>query len=121
MANPQHLSEGEQKRIGQSIPSAMTAEHVAFVKRLVELIDRGEIDLHRPESLLDTAAYASLDAERKADVDRNLVNIASLAEHIESFYRSKATPDASPELENMIDQLWQMLRRIETEPTIFKF
>jgi hypothetical protein len=50
-----------------------------------------------------------------------LPTIALQLGQIEHFYRSKDTPNASVELQNMIEHLWQMKQRIEDDYDVFKF
>jgi hypothetical protein len=99
----------------------MDQEHKEFCQTINLLFDKGEIDTTKPESFLHKDIYDGLDAEWKAKTDLAMVNIATLLDHIYDFYKSKQTPDASPQLAQMIEQLWEMKQRIEVHADVFKF
>lgn len=115
------LSEAQQRKVGQPVAAKMTTEHEDFIKTILALIERKEIDLQTLESFLKMEVYNALDDAWKAKVDIALVNIANLLTHIVEFRKSKFTPDESPELESMIEHLWQMKQRIEETYDVFKF
>ena len=123
VADAAPLSEEQQKKAGQAIGGDMSDAHKNFLKTITGLIDRNEIDFHRPETFLKKEVYDRLDAQSKSKADFALMNVATLLKHIEGFYRSKQTPDSSPQLATMIEQLWEMKSRLETElkSDIFKF
>ncbi len=117
----QDLSISDQKKAGKAIAGDMGDEHKDFVKLIESLIKNNEIDVHQPETFLNRDIYDSLDADWKAKTDVAMVNIADLLRHISEFYASKQTPDSSPQLESMIEQLWEMKQRIESHADVFKF
>ncbi|MDD5751399.1 MAG: hypothetical protein PHS73_02665 [Candidatus Peribacteraceae bacterium] len=117
----QNLSEEQQVKLGQSTPAAMSAGHEQFLKTILTLIDSGEIDVLQPETYLNKSVYDALSEEEQNKVDAALMNIAGILTHIVDFRVSKFTPDASPELQSMIDHLWQMKSRIEEKEDVFKF
>lgn len=121
MANPADLSEAAQKKAGQPIGGDMGDEHKRFAKTISTLLESGEIDVTKPETFLNQSVYDGLDQEWKAKADLAMVNIATLLQHIYEFYKSKKTPDAAPQLEQMIEQLWEMKQRIEVHADVFKF
>ena len=118
----QDLSEEAQKKAGQAIPGSMTDEHENFVKLILSMLDKKEIDVNTPDSFLKMEHYNVLSEEKKAKVDVAKLNIADQLRHIVSFRLSKQTPDSAPQLETMIDYLWQMKERVEKEHgDVFKF
>jgi hypothetical protein len=119
--NFKDLPEDAQKKAGQAIAGDMDAEHTEFVKKITNLINSGKIDTTNPESILNKKVYDSLDAEWKAKTDLAIVNIADLLRHIKEFFESKQTPDSSPQLVTMIEDLWQMKQRIEEHADVFVF
>lgn len=121
MANPAPLSEEEQKKAGTPIGGDMDDEHKNFCTTITKLFETGAIDITQPETFLNKDVYEKLTPELKEKTDLSLLNIATLLEHIYGFYKSKQTPDACPQLQNMIDQLWVMKERIEEHGDIFKF
>ncbi|MFH0851688.1 MAG: hypothetical protein V1876_02975 [Candidatus Peregrinibacteria bacterium] len=115
------LSEAAQKKAGQSQGAKMGDAHETFMKTILHMLDSKTIDVSRPQSFLKMEVYNRLDEMWKGKVDLALVNIADLLGHIVDFRLSKQTPDESPELQSMIDHLWQMKQRIEETHDVFKF
>lgn len=121
MQNPADLSEAEQKKAGQPTNGDMGDRHKKFVADLAGMIEKGEIDPLRTETFVNKDVYDALEQEWKAKTDLALPNIATILTHIIGFYLSKQTPDAAPQLENMIESLWIMKERIEEHADVFKF
>jgi hypothetical protein len=117
----QDLSVEEQVRLGQSTASTMSAEHETFMKLVLQLIDTKQIDVLHPETFLKKEVYDALDEEWRGKTDLALFNIANLLTRIVEFRVSTHTPNESPELESMIEHLWQMKQRIEEKHDVFKF
>ena|SRR3989338_5004704 len=116
-----NLSEDAQKQAGKAISGAMKPEHYEFLKVVAALIKEKKIDLFRPETFM-RGVYAKLDASAKAKVDLATVNLADLLRHTADFYLSKQTPDESPHLMTMIDQLVAMKQRVEKQyGDVYKF
>lgn len=121
MANTATLSEDAQKKAGTPVAGSMGDDHTNFVETISRLLESGAIDVTKPETFLHADVYASLDEAWKAKTDLAIVNIATLLKHIHEFYRSKQTPDACPQLAQMIEELWQMKERIEAHADVFIF
>lgn len=121
MAKTTVLSEDAQKKAGTPAAGIMADEHTNFVKTISRLLESGAIDVTKPETFLHANVYASLDDEWKSKIDLAMMNMATLLKHIHEFYRSKQTPDASPQLAQMIEELWQMKERIEVHADVFIF
>ena len=115
------LTQEEQHKAGQAIAGDMDEEHKVFAKTLKDLMDRGEIHPLQPRTFLKTDVYEKLPERWQEQTDLALVNIASLLKDIVEFWASKETPDSSPQLQTMIEQLWQMKQRIEEHYDVFKF
>lgn len=116
------LTEEQQKKAGQPIAGDMDDEHKNFCKTVAGLLDSGAIDVTKPESFLNQNVYDGMPDEWKAKTDMIMLNVATLLDHIYGFYKSKQTPDACPQLANMIEQLWEMKQRIEGHGyDVFKF
>lgn len=115
------LPEAAQVKAGQSTASKMGDAHEAFMQEVLRLIDTKEIDLAKPQSVLKMEVYNALDEQWQSKVDQALINVIDLLNHIVAFRISKKTPDESPELQSMIEHLWQMKQRIEETHDVFKF
>jgi hypothetical protein len=121
IAAQRDLSVEEQKKAGTPIAGTLAEEHRDFLKTVTSLIDAGEIQPDSPQTFLKTDVYDGLDEEWKAKVDVALLNIANLVRKIDEYHRSKQTPDEAPQYATMIEDLWQMKRRIEEHHDVFKF
>jgi hypothetical protein len=111
----QNLSEAAQKKAGQPAGDDMGDEHKNFLALVIRMIDQKEVDVSEPSSFLKKENYDALNDMSKAQVDLGLVNIVDQLRRIEEFYRNKKTPNASPELQTMIEHLWQMKDRVESK------
>jgi len=121
MAQKQNLSEDDQKKAGAPVSGGIGDKYKEFLKTVIGLIDSGEINVLDPQSFLNKDVYDGLDEGWKEQTDLALVNITQQLRMIDEFYRSKKTPDESPQLETMIEQLWQTKQRIEETHDVFKF
>ena len=121
MQNPADLSEDEQKKAGKPVQGDMGDRHKKFVSDLARMIEEGNIDPLKIETFLNKDVYDSIDHDLRVKTDLALPNIATLLTHIIGFYKSKQTPDACPQLETMIESLWDMKERIEQFADVFKF
>lgn|SRR3989338_2036767 len=107
------ISEEAQKKAGQATGSTMAAQHTDFLADLIAMLDRKEIDAGVPTSLLNQKIYGELSQESKDAIDLALLNIADEVRRVEWYYRSNTTPNASPQLQTMIEHLWDMKSRLE--------
>lgn len=118
----QNLPESEQKAAGRAIAGAMDDEHKNFLQTISRMINEKEIDVAKPETFLKRENYDVLKEADRSQVDLSMVNIVDLLRHIAEFFFSKQTPNESPHLQTMIEQLWQMKERVETKyGDVFKF
>jgi hypothetical protein len=111
----QTLSIEAQKQAGKAAGDDMDEQHKTFLAKLIAMIDAKEIDVRVPQSFLNQAVYDSLDELSRGKIDLSLINMADQVRGIEWFFRSKTTPNASPELQTMIEHLWQMKSRVEIQ------
>ncbi len=116
------LSLEAQKKAGQAAGDDMDQKHKEYLAMLIGLLDRKEIDLLTPQSFLKHDVYDTLPETSRGQVDLTLLNLADQIRRIEIFFRSKQTPNASPELQTMIEHLWLMKGRVEEKfGPVFKF
>lgn len=116
------LPEDAQKAAGKAIAAAMNPKHQAFLDLLLSLLEKKEIDPLDPKTFLNRKVFDALSGERQDRIDLALINLAHLLGDILEFRLSKQTPDASPHLQTMIEQLWDMKERIEKHAgDVFKF
>ncbi len=117
----QNLSADQQKHMGEAEAAPMDDAHNTFLKTILTMVDSGEIDVYKPETFLKRDVYDSLDEQWRDKTDLALMNIANQLQNVYLFRVSKQTPDESPVLSAMIDELWQMKQRIEEHHDVFKF
>lgn len=115
------LPEDQQKKAGQAIAGKMDDEHAQFLQTLLKLLSDKTITATDPQSFINTSVYDSMPQDWKGKTDLALINIADQMRRIEEFYKSKDTPNESPQLQQMIEELWQMKQRIEEQYDVFKF
>ncbi|OGJ61990.1 hypothetical protein A3C37_00620 [Candidatus Peribacteria bacterium RIFCSPHIGHO2_02_FULL_53_20] len=115
------LSAAEEKKMGEAAAAPMNDGHNQFLQVILALIDKGEIDVYKPETFLKKDVYDKLDETWRDKTDLALLNIANHLQNIYLFRVSKQTPDEAPILASMIDELWQMKQRIEETHDVFKF
>ncbi len=120
IAKHKNLSEKAQVKAGKAIEGKMDKEHTQFLQKLIKLLDEKKIDTLVPESFLNKKIYDKMPQEWQGKATLALVNIVDQVRRIETFYRSKQTPDSSPQLQTMIEHLWQMKQRIEDHYDAFK-
>ncbi len=108
-----NLAEEAQKQAGKAIAGAMTDEHERFLETVLNLLKSKAIDPANPKSFLNDPVYAKLLQSEKDTIDLALINLGTMLEDIVEFRLSNETPDSSPQLQTMIEQLWQMKSRIE--------
>lgn len=109
------LSEHAQVKAGQAISGAMSDEHTAFVQHIAGLIKDKKVNPSVPSSFMNASVLDALDEASRSKVEAASVNVADQLRHVAEFYLSKETPDASPHLATMIDHLWHMKKRVESE------
>jgi len=115
------VSEEDQKKAGQAQSGKMDAKHKKFVEDLVKLRDSGEIDPMQPYTMVKQDVYDSMPEEWQDKTDLVLVNLADDVRMITDFYKSTDTPDESPQLDTMVEALWNAKQKIEVEYDVFKF
>ena len=107
------LPEEAQKKAGQATGQDMDDAHKTFLAKLIVLIDRKEIDATVPTSLLNKTLYEKLPEEARSAIDYAVLNLTDQLRRIEDYFRSTKTPNASPQLQTMIEHFWEMKQRLE--------
>ena len=103
----------DQIKAGQATGTTMDQKHVKFLAELIGMLDRKEMDASVPKTLLKQKNYDSLAPEAKDAVDLALMNLTDQLRHIEEYFRSTKTPNASPQLQTMIEHFWDIKSRLE--------
>jgi len=117
-----HLPEEAQKQAGKPATGSMGEEHETFLKTVLNLLKSKSIEPSDPKTFLNRAVYDKLPQAEKDAIDLSLINLADILRHVVEFRLSSDTPDSSPQLQTMIEQLWQTKSRIEEKAgDVFKF
>ncbi len=116
------LSDDAQKAAGKAVSGAMDPKHQEFLDLLLKLLEEKKIVANEYRSFLNEEVYNKLQPSDQDKIDVDLMNIGQELERIIAFRLSKETPDSSPQLQTMIDSLWQMKSRTEDKVgDVFKF
>ncbi|NOS67426.1 MAG: hypothetical protein HOO67_03630 [Candidatus Peribacteraceae bacterium] len=107
------ISEEAQKKAGHATGTTMDDKHITFLADLIAMLDRKEMDASVPASLLKKENYDPLPQTAKDLIDVALLNLADQLKRIEAYFRSSQTPNASPQLQTMIEHFWDMKSRLE--------
>lgn len=107
------LSVADQIKAGRATGTDMEERHKEFLAKLIAMVDKGDIMIGDPQSLVHQKVYDALPEESRGIVDFALLNLVDQVRRIEDYFRNTATPNASPELQTMIEYLWQMKSRLE--------
>ena len=110
----------EQERLGVPQATPLTDAHTDFLKEILALLDQKKIDTKLPETFIHQSVYEGLTPDWKAKVDMVTPNIISLLERIMDLH-ARPENDASHEMKNLVDTLWQAKERIESHADVFVF
>lgn len=121
VAQAKDLTVDEQKKAGAPVAGNMDEKHKQFLASLKQMLKSGEIDPYDPKTFLKTDVYEALDEEWQDKADLTLQNIAAQLRHLSEYLASDETPDESPQLQTMVEQLWQSKQTIEEHHDVFKF
>lgn len=113
-------SEAEQQRLGKPRAASLSDEHTDFLKNLIDLIDAGKIDTKDSQSFINDEVYAGLADDVRAKTDQAIPNIITLLERIMDLH-AREEDNASFEMKNLVETLWQAKERIEQHADVFIF
>lgn len=117
----QDLSIEQQREAGKPVKGVVDDEHKNFFLSLLALIERGEINVDDPRTFLKMDIYAAMPEEWQDRADLILTNLATQIQQIKKFHDDPSFPDDSPQLETMVEQVWQQKQSIEQHYDVFKF
>lgn len=110
----------EQVAAGEQVQGPVGDSHQEFLKQLFALLASGEVDPYKPSSMLKIDVNDALTEEQQDAIDMELHTICSQVRLIDSFQKSGEDKN-SIHFNTMVEQLWQMVERIEIENDVFKF
>ncbi len=119
--NQEELSEEAQQHAGKPVAGTIGDDEKSFAETVTKMIDSGEISPVDPQTFLNHEIYDALDEEWKDTTDLALVNIGNQLQLIHDFMKDPGFTNDSPQLQTMVEQLWQMKQKIEEHHDVFKF
>lgn len=116
------MPEDSQKAAGKPLAGAMDPTSKTFLDLILDLLKKKEIDPGNPQSFLNQSVYDALKQTEKDHIDLALLNLGHMLEDIVQFRLNSETPESSPQLQTMVEQLRDMKQRIEEKAgDVFKF
>lgn len=82
------LSDDQVQNLNQPLPHphGLSPEDEQFLNMLMEKIDKGEIDLYRPSTLLNMPVYEKLDETAQGKADFDAVNLLATIREIRKLW-----------------------------------
>lgn len=109
------LSEDQQEVLGEPLhdSSAVSGDQKEYFQMIMKMIQNKEIDVYRPESLLNKSVYDNLEELAKGKVDLTTPNLCNYLQQIETLLEKEG--DDSFQMANLVQTVWQIKERIEKE------
>lgn len=102
-----------QKKLNQPLvkSNGLSPEDQTFLNTVTSKVEKGEINLMQPETLINHSVYDNLPQEKQGQVDFDAVNLASTLRNIYDLW--KANPNPTFQIENMVNQVRLTKERLE--------
>ncbi len=100
-----------QERLNKPLEKEVKPKYRDYLKFILDLIERKEIDLYRPDTFINKDIYNDLRPEIKSKADITLVNITNMVRQLNYLYEKGE--ENSFQLENLVDNIWYTKERIE--------
>ncbi len=94
-------------------PTGLDAEDKEFLDLVLRLIDEGNIDLYKPETLFNKAVYDSLEGKLQGHADLEAVNMLGAIRDIKDLHDNNFGD--SFQIQNLVKRARMTKERIETE------
>lgn len=109
------MDEETQKQLNQplQINGGMDEDTKSFLELLLKHINDGNIDLHKPSSLINEIYYNGVDELKKGKTDMEAFNMLSIIREIKDLY--DAGYKDSYQIKNMVEHLKESKERLENE------
>lgn len=102
-----------QKRLNDPLakPAGISPEDEAFLKLVVSKVEKGEINLMQPSSLINHAVYDQLPPEKQGKIDFDAVNLLTTVRNIYDLLQ--IGHQATYQIENLVHQVRLTKERLE--------
>lgn len=109
----QDLPEDEQMKLGKPLrdESGVSPEDTEFLQLLVDKIDKKEIDLFVPSSLLNEPVYNKLSEEDQGKADYNALTLLSTIRQIYNLWQTGECE--TYQIQNLVHQVLTTKERLE--------
>lgn len=109
------LSIDQQEELGEPLhdSSAVSGDQKEYFEMIIGMIEKKEIDVFRPESLLNKAHYDSLDEMARGKIDLTTPNLCNYLQQIQHLLEKEGAE--SFQMANLVETVWQIKERIENE------
>jgi hypothetical protein len=94
-------------------PKGITEDDHEFLIKVMEMVDREEINLHQPNTLIKHDVYDELDDEKKGKADLNALNLLATLRQIKSLW--DLDKKESFQINNLVHQVHETKKRVEAE------
>lgn len=107
------LDPAAQQRLNEPLvnPKGLGPQDQAFLDMLIAKIDRKEINLLAPSSLINHAVYDQLTEDKQGKVDFDALNLASTLRNIYNLWKFYQKP--TYQIENLVHQVRLTKERLE--------
>lgn len=107
------ISDDTQQRLNEPIqhPSGLDDKDQALLALIMEKIDKGEIDLYRPSTLLNQPVYERLDETAQGKADFDAVNLLTSIREISKLWQSGH--QNTYQIENLVHRIRITKERLE--------
>lgn len=92
-------------------PQGLSAEDQAFLNMVVDKVERKEINLMIPSSLINKTVYDQLTEDKQGKVDFDAVNLATTLRNIYELWKAYQT--ATFQIQNLVHQVRITKERLE--------
>jgi len=87
--------------------------HEEFLKMLIQTLETGKLETHKPETLYNKAIYEALPEEKQEKASLTAINLMSTIRQIESLWKIDKSP--SFQIQNLVETVFQMKSKFESE------
>ncbi|MBN2306917.1 hypothetical protein JXD20_02935 [Candidatus Peregrinibacteria bacterium] len=87
--------------------------HEEFLKTLIQKLEKGDLDSHKPATLYNRAIYDKLPEEEQEKADLTAINLMSMIRQIESLW--KIDQSATFQIQNLVESVFQMKSKFEQQ------
>ncbi len=105
LVSPAALPEEEQKKLNEPLkdPSGLSESNRTFLNDVISKIEKGQIDLHAPSSLINQEVYQKLSEKVQGETDLSAVTLLARLGEIKGLHDLEQVD--SYQFENLVEQV----------------